>query len=420
MSALRILHVAPYCGDAWAYGGIPRLARTMTVGLARQGHHVTFVTTDACDATTRLTAPEGRSSSRGSGSPRSGWSNTVDGVHLRVFPNLSNRAAYHLQFFTPVGLSGYMQHHASAFDIAHLHACRNLPGVIASHYLTQSGVPYVLAPNGTAPLVERRQAAKRVFDRLFGHRVLNRARRLVAVSEAERRQLASLGVSDDRIHLIPNPVDLDEFATPIARGRFREKVAPGAGPIVLFLGKLTPRKRAGDLVRAFAKLEERPGDSPGARVDNRAATLVIAGNDMGAGASVRALVNSLGLDARTRFTGLLRGAARLEALADADVVVYPSDHEIFGLVAMESLLAGTPVVVADDSGCAEIVREVGGGITVPVGDVDRMADAMRRVLADPAGWRARAVAGAERVRERFGPDRVCGALSDLYADVVHA
>ena len=93
---------------------------------------------------------------------------TGGNVELRVFPNVSNRLAYDCQCFLPLGLSGYLKRHAAAFDVAHLHACRNLPGVIAARHLQDAGVPYVLAPNGTAPNLERRRAAKRVFDAVFG------------------------------------------------------------------------------------------------------------------------------------------------------------------------------------------------------------------------------------------------------------
>src|SRR5947208_9843732 len=85
---VRILHVTPYSADAWAYGGIPRLVRSLTRGLVRRGHQVTICTTDACDATTRLAAPS---------------SHTADGVDAHVFPNVSNRLAYHLQLFAPLG-----------------------------------------------------------------------------------------------------------------------------------------------------------------------------------------------------------------------------------------------------------------------------------------------------------------------------
>jgi glycosyltransferase involved in cell wall biosynthesis len=162
------------------------------------------------------------------------------------------------------------------------------------------------------------------------------------------------------------------------------------------------------LVRAFAQLERRD------------ARLVIAGNDMGAGGDTRALVASLGLEARTVFTGLLRGQERLEALADADVVVYPSEDEVFGLVPLEALLSGTPVVVADDSGCGEIVSQVGGGLVVPVGDVDGLCRAIGDMLDAPARWRTAAIPAAERIRAAFGEDVVCADVERLYGEMAAA
>src|SRR5262249_57228997 len=102
-------------------------------------------------------------------------STTTDGVAVRIFPNLSNRLAYHLQFFVPLGLDRYMADHAASFDVAHLHACRNLPGVIAARHLRSAGVPYVLAPNGTAPRIERRRVAKLALAVLPRHPGLARA-----------------------------------------------------------------------------------------------------------------------------------------------------------------------------------------------------------------------------------------------------
>ena len=295
---------------------------------------------------------------------------------------------------------------AREFDIAHLHAWRNAPAAIAAHHLRKAGVPYIVAPNGTLPIIERRRLAKRVFDAVIGTRLLAGARRLLAVSEAERRQLLGLGISHEDIRLVANPVDLGEFAPPPQRGVFRNAIGHGGGPLVVFLGKLTPRKRADLLVRAFGRL-----DRPDAR-------LVIAGNDMGAGQSVMALARALDVEGRTLFTGLLRGRARLEALADADVVVYPSQDEVFGLVPIEALLAGTPVVVADDCGCGEVVSACGGGQVVTLGDVEALARAIDRVLACPRPWRAAAAAAAARIRRMYARDEICAQLEALYAEVV--
>ena len=332
-------------------------------------------------------------------------------MELRVFPNVSNRLAYHLQLFLPFGLNTYLSEFAGSFDVAHLHACRNVPGAIAAYHLHRAGVPYVLAPNGTAPRIERRRLAKRVFDVAMGRRILHGAARVLAVSTAEQRQLLALGVDAAVVRVVPNPVDLDEFTSPVARGRFRARFGLPDGPsapLVMFLGKLTPRKRVDVLARAFAQL------------DRRDARLVIAGNDMGAGTGTHALVHELGLDARTIFTGLLRGRERLEALADADVLVYPSQDEIFGLVPLEAILSGTPVIVADDSGCGEIVSRTGGGQVVPAGDVEALARAIAAILDAPSSWRAATVPAAGIIRSAFGGDVVCAQLEQVYIDMVAA
>src|SRR5262249_2866870 len=126
---------------------------------------------------------------------------------------------------------------------------------------------------------------------------------------------------------------------------------------------------------------------------------------------------NLGISDRTLFPGLLRGRDRLEALADADVVVYPSQDEIFGLVPLEALLCGSPVVVADDSGCAEVVRTVGGGRIVPVGDVDALTNSIDDMLDSQHAWRTAAIDAAERVRAHYARDVVCGQLEDMYREL---
>jgi hypothetical protein len=292
--------------------------------------------------------------------------------------------------------------HAHDFDVAHLHAYRNLPGVMAARQLRRAGVPYVLQPNGTAPLLERRLAIKRAFDLVTGAQVLKGAARVVAVSEAERRDLRRFGVADSRIRVIGNPVE--QFERFDGFGRFTNVAAP----VVLFLGKLTPRKNVDVLIRAFARLE---------RLDAR---LVIAGNDMGSGRSARALVRELGLDARVEFTGLLEGDDRLRALASATVVAYPSADEIFGLVPLESILVGTPVVVSDDSGCGEVIGRVGGGLVTPVGDVEALTVALERVIQHKDRWRDEADRAAIRVRDLYSPSTVVDRLDEVYREITTA
>lgn len=129
-----------------------------------------------------------------------------------------------------------------------------------------------------------------------------------------------------------------------------------------------------------------------ASLHDPALSLVIAGNDLGAGRAIRSRVARDRVGDQTLFTGLLTGRARLEVLTDADVLVQPARDEIFGPVPVEALLPGTPVVVADDSGCGEVVARTGGGRIVPQGDAPALAAAIRgRLIPDSTtatrkGW----------------------------------
>jgi glycosyltransferase involved in cell wall biosynthesis len=389
---MRILHVTPYFEDAWAYGGIPRVASALVRGLADRGHEVTVCTTDACSAQARLP--------RRTASPVPG---TPPAIDLRVFANVSNAAAYHLQFFTPRGLATYLRANAGSFDVAHLHGCHHLLGAVAARHLRRNNVPYVITTHGTAPYFDRRRLAKRVFDMTVGRGVLEGATRVLAVSGAERQQLVAAGVAVERISIIPNPVEGHEFTA--LPGTFRRRLGLGRDvPVVLFLGRFAPDKRIDVLLTAFAALNQ-----PDVR-------LVIAGNDMGYGRELRRLIAQFRLEDRVLMPGLLPGAERLHALADADVVAYPSEHEVFGLVAVEALLCGTPVIVANDSGCGEVVRETGGGLLVPPGDVDALRRAIATMLGDRAAWR-RIAAQARTRAQRFSASHVCTDLDRLYAEI---
>jgi glycosyltransferase involved in cell wall biosynthesis len=205
---------------------------------------------------------------------------------------------------------------------------------------------------------------------------------------------------------VPNPLaPLPSCCLP-ERGRFRERLGLSNAPLLMYLGTLGPRKQPGMLARAAAAL---------GRSD---AQLVFAGNDMGEERAVRSLVRRLGLEPRTRFTGLLTGPSRYAALADADVLVYPSYGEVFGLVPLEALQAGTPVIVSNDSGCGEIVSELGGGLLVAPGHPALLAAAIESILGNLPRWRAAAAQAGVEASRRFHPDAVAMDLEAIYREAM--
>lgn len=369
---LRVLQVVPYFQPAWAYGGIPRLAWGLSRALAARGHEVRVLTTDALDRTHRL--PAGPA--------------TLQGLQVVRLPNVSNRLAYDHQLFLPRGASAAMEELADGVDVIHLHGWWHLLNNVALKTATARGIPLVCTPNGTRPAIERKQRVKGLWHAALGRPVQDAVRRWIAVSKAERTQFAQAGIDPDTVHLVHNGLDLGEFERLPERGGFRARHGLGERPIVLYLGKLTPRKGVDHLLRAAARL---PAE----------AVVVVAGNDMGVGAQLRALASDLDLGDRVLFTGLVTGEERLAALADADVLVYASTDEIFGLVPFEGLLCGTPAVVSDDCGCGELVAQARAGELVRYGDPDGLARALSTLLADEPRRRRMVARGRRFIEQRF-------------------
>ena len=383
---MKILHVVPYFSGAWAYGGIPRIVAGLARALAELGHHVCVLTTDS----------SGRECSR---------SLSGSGGSLRVhsLPNLSTRLAYRYQFFTPLGMGQFLQKELSQFQLVHIHGCHHLPGVLAFRYLRRFGIPYLLSPYGTAPRIEQRFLAKLFFDVLLWDRVFTHASRYHAISRYEEAQLQEMGVSRKNISVIYPGLNLDEFADLPPRGEFRRRYGIGeAEKIILYLGRISPRKGIDHLLQAFSRLK---------REDSR---LVIAGNDSGYRSRAERISRRLGISKRVMFPGLLCGRDRLPVYVDADLLVYPSTQEAFGLVPCEAVLCNTPVVITRESGCAEVLNGIGGVTKVAYGDVEGLEKALLEGLEADHSDRG----GRDVLKEKLGWERSGKAITDLYERVI--
>jgi glycosyltransferase involved in cell wall biosynthesis len=389
---LRVLQVVPYFHPAWAYGGIPRLAWGLSRALRERGHEVSVVTTDALDAASRL--PAGPVD--------------VGGIPVVRLRNLSNSLAYYHQLFLPLGAGPALAGALSSADVVHLHGWWHALNNVAVAAARRAQVPVVATPNGTLLALERKIGIKSAWDAVLGRPVFDAVSRWIAVSRAELAQFAQRGVPRERSHLVHNGLDLGEFERLPARGSFRAARGLGQRPLLLYLGKLTPRKGVQHLIAALPHL--RAGDP----------VLVIAGNDMGVGDALQQQARELGLSDRALFVGLLQGEERLAALADADVLVYPSSDEIFGLVPFEGLLCGTPAVVSDDCGCGELVAEARAGELVRFGDSEGLARAMDGLLQDGRRRAGMVARGRRFIEQQFAWPKIAAQTEAVYEAAIRS
>ncbi len=233
---------------------------------------------------------------------------------------------------------------------------------------------------------------------------LRRLAAVIAVSEAVRDGLLASGLPGPRLVTVPNGIVMPTSGSPRTVLRRALGLAPEGGPVIGYVGRLCPTKGADQLLWAASRLR---GRWPGLQV-------VIVGGDTGDG-SYTTRLRSLGRELRlaVRICGYRQDAAQL--MPAFDVLAVPSRAEPFGLVTLEALARGVPVVATRSGGSREIVRDGREGLLVPPEDPEALAAALHRLLAEHTLHARCAAAGPRRVAGHFTLARQVEATEKVYA-----
>lgn len=385
---MRILHVTPYYKPAYAFGGVVRSVEGMARALVARGHDVTILTTDALDQRRRHRGP---------------LDERIDGVRVLRRPNVSQRLRASWNLSTPRSMKKTAEAILPAIDVLHLHEFRTVENLLVTPVARQYNRPILLSPHGTLTLSTGRGGSKSAWDRILGPAVAARIDHVIALSESELAEAKALWrrfgarKQPTRFSVIPNGVQLEDADGATAAGDFRAQNSLGESPVVLYMGRLHKRKGVDVLIKAFMAAD----------VDD--ARLLIVGPDDGMMAKLSALA---GGDRRVTFTGYLEGAARLGALAAADVFGLPATGEGQPIAALEALAAGRPVVLSPGCNLDE-AAEFGAGYVIEA-TVDAFAEKLRTLLTD-AGLRRRMGAKARRLaKERYAWESIAERLERVY------
>jgi D-inositol-3-phosphate glycosyltransferase len=243
-------------------------------------------------------------------------------------------------------------------------------------------------------------------------RLVASADRLVAANVVERAHLVwYYGARAERVAVIPCGVDTDLFQ-PLGQSAARDLLELPGDPLLLYVGRLQPIKGLETLLEAVARL---------ATDGQPAVQLLVVGGDQDErdnshAAALRRRVGALGLGRRVRFLGP-QPQRRLRLLyAAADLTVMPSYYESFGMVALEAMACGSPVVASRVGGLTTTVRDGVTGHLVPEGDAAALAARLGALLGDPV-VRQRLGAQAVRWAQEHRWPCVAEAVCRLYAEL---
>ncbi len=240
---------------------------------------------------------------------------------------------------------------------------------------------------------------------------LETAERIIATSPQEEEHMRSLVSTQGSIDVIPCGADIQHFGS-IDRAAARQQleIAPET-KVIVYVGRFDPRKGIETLVRAVAQSTLR---------DQADLKLIIGGgsrpgqSDGIERARIEGIVQELGMSDFTEFPGRIGDEVLPVYYAAADICVVPSHYEPFGLVAIEAMASGTPVIASDVGGLQFTVVPEETGLLVPPKDNAGFAQAIDRILGNPDWQKQLGQNARRRVEAKFSWDGVASQLSDLY------
>ena len=308
--------------------------------------------------------------------------------------------------------------------------------LIHAHYWLSAEVARTLAPRWGVPVVQmfhtlglvKREVMDEDVDGesdlrvTIERRAVRESARVVAASEIEAAELRDLyDANPDRLCIIPCGVDPEVFR-PMRQSDAREATGRDqCERLLLFVGRIEQIKGIDVLLKALGLLFFRRPEMRG-----EVCLLVIGGaldpeDDASENEKVielRRLVHANRMEDNVEFVGSRDQEALAQYYAAADICAVPSLTESFGLVALEAMACGTPVVATRVGGLQTVVEDGESGLLVPAGDYQALAEAIARVLLDPR-LRMHLAHGARSRAERFTWRSVGDQISRLYEDVLH-
>jgi glycosyltransferase involved in cell wall biosynthesis/phosphoheptose isomerase len=291
------------------------------------------------------------------------------------------------------------------------------PDVVHAHFWMSGHASLMAAREHRVPVVQTFHALGVVKRRYQGDQdtspeerfaierdIIRRADEIVATCTDEVFELLRLGATRGKLTVVPCGVDLGVFTPDGPRRRRRAGIRR-----VLCVGRLVQRKGIGNVIEALAELP--------------ATELLVAGGpareELDADPEarrLRAVAERCGVSERVELCGRVGRAADLPALMrSADVVVCAPWYEPFGIVPLEAMACGVPVVASAVGGMIDTVVDGVTGVHVPPRDPERLAATLRALLDDPQRRAAFGSAGVRRARRLYDWRRVATATLDVYA-----
>lgn len=386
---MHILIFTPYIGTN--YGGIGRAVEGIAGGLASQDVNVDVVTTDANNLE-KITIPLNI------------WINE-NKYRVRYFP------CWHKNDFVwSWQLISWLIRHIHKYDLVHTHTVF-APIVSVVNYLCHiKRIPYVMTPHGMLEpwALSYKAGKKRLYYNLIEKKILQRASIVHVIANLEAKNVKSLGFN--HLAIVNNGIYRHEFtALPDAEIFYQQFPATRSKHLILFLGRIDPKKGLDLLASAFAQVKSKFSN----------AHLVVAGpNSIGYLTMVQNYFTEAGCKDAVTFTGMLTGTLKYAALTAANLYVAPSYSEGFSISILEAMAAGKPSIITTGCNFPE-AAQAKAAYVVDI-NIDAFANALIQCLSYPEQAEKIGARARELIMQNYTWESAAQKLIEVYKAILNA
>jgi glycosyltransferase involved in cell wall biosynthesis len=390
---MRILVVASYYKPAYIYGGPVKSISQLCEALVQRGHEVIVLTTNA-NGESALDAPVDRGVN-------------VDGVQVHY---LERKRWLPRRYFYAPDMDEACKRFMPSIDVLYICATWTYPMIPAARIAAKFHKPYIMSPRGDLMewSLQQKSLKKKIYIRLIEKRLIRYAAAIHCTSQGEMEQYQSLNFQSPAF-IVPNGVNLTQFSTLPARGALRKKLGiSDSAAISLFVGRLHKMKGLNHTITEFSSVAR-------ARKDTH--LIVVGVDEDGSGLRAQEQVKQLDLHERVHFLGALYGNDLLQAYADSDLFVLLSHRENFGMVVVEAMASGLPVLLSAEVGLSSDIAKYRAGIVV---DMKNRSAAQNwlELLNDKNKREELRHNGMNLAREKFSSDKIAEQMEQSFSEIV--
>lgn len=392
---MKLLCVIPNYWPAFQYGGTVAAMYYLNRALAKKGIQISVYTTDV--------GLEGKVPVN--------QEQDLEGVKVIYFS--------FTKLFKFMGSAGWqfsrqmaqaLKNNLPAFDAVFIVDIWNYPAAIAAHYSRMYKKPYILIPSGMLyPYTFFKKIWKKwPYYHLVVKRDLKHAALMQYTTEDEEKKTHPFLALKIKAVVIPNGIDLLKFSNLPGREMLQVSYPYLKDKkIILFVGRLRWIKGLDILLKAYAMIA---GEWPDVH-------LLIAGNDeRGYSKKVKRWVKQAGMNQRVTFTGILNNQEKLVAYAGSDIFVLPSYSENFGMVAVEAMACGLPVIISNKVGISKEVEQNKAGIVIDTNAPD-LYRAIKILLENHDLREEIKVNAGKLVEENYDIDKAAEKMIRVYEEL---